>query len=337
MINEGKVGVSRLQGGADIRIRMFDTEGRRGMMYVRGNAYAVSVVDLPTITEGLKSWDKKNWIKSVDVCQLMLVLGRCTSEEQAREYPLPTDVNPKNYQYAHGLTPPMHFVRKRRFEKTSRARLDDIERIERKLNHILAQDRMAKEVKWRVLDHDPREDRETTPESQDDSDAEGEMDVDEQSYFPENQYTNEEATAIEALLEMDDDVPSTAVPSTAPASALPSDSMEPSESSAPTPAAAESSAAEAEDADADDDDNDASSGDDDGVEGGHSEERLQKLERIKDLETKIKQKREQLKTFTNKIMKTKTARAIQDLENDRAMLMRSIGMGNEGGDKSEEE
>jgi TATA-binding protein-associated factor Taf7 len=33
-------------------------------------------VDLPCIVEGMKSWDRRGWYKSADICQMLLVLGR---------------------------------------------------------------------------------------------------------------------------------------------------------------------------------------------------------------------------------------------------------------------
>ena len=58
-IANGKIGERRSDGGADIQMKMFDTAGRRGLLTVRQHKYAMSMVDLPCIIEGMKSWDKK--------------------------------------------------------------------------------------------------------------------------------------------------------------------------------------------------------------------------------------------------------------------------------------
>ncbi|KAL2444378.1 Transcription initiation factor TFIID subunit 7 [Exophiala dermatitidis] len=177
-IEDKTIGKPRAQGGPDIRIRMLDTLGRRGVLIVRGNQYATTMVDLPCIIEGMKSWDKKGCIKSIDISQMLLVLGRCNTDEEAKNYPLPEDVDPKNYQYAHGITAPMKWVRKRRFARTKRARVDDIEAVERRVNALLEADRAAVSTKYQLLDHDPRLDEERYSSGLDgeDDDAEGEYD-----------------------------------------------------------------------------------------------------------------------------------------------------------------
>lgn len=54
-----QVGIPRSQGGADFQIKWLDDEGRRAMVTVKGQLYAAILLDLPTITEGMKTWDKK--------------------------------------------------------------------------------------------------------------------------------------------------------------------------------------------------------------------------------------------------------------------------------------
>lgn len=354
-IANGTVGVSLLQKGADIRLRFLDVNGRRGILIVRGRQYAFTVVDLPTITEGMKSWDKKNFIKSVDVSQMCLVLGRCADDDEARNYPLPPDVNPKNYQYAHGLTAPMRNVRKRRFERTTRTRLDDIEAIERKVNSLLEADAKATDCNWEILDRDPRQDEDEFSEEEYDSDedAAGEED----GYFPpqnghtdttqtqtlDQQYTHEDISALEAMFEDDPDdetaaptlvAPPTSVTTT---TATPAD---PSSSTAPTPAADADVEVDLDlpdadaDADADADDEDPADADaDDDEDSDHeaSDEKAETLVKIKEAEEKIEQEKKKLKGTGNHILKKKIATKITALENDIRMMRRHAGIG-EGGD-----
>ena len=51
-INNGTVGVHTRQGGADIRMRQLDIDGRRGIFYIRGKSYATTMVDLPCLIGG---------------------------------------------------------------------------------------------------------------------------------------------------------------------------------------------------------------------------------------------------------------------------------------------
>ncbi|RMZ83505.1 hypothetical protein DV737_g1543, partial [Chaetothyriales sp. CBS 132003] len=179
-IENGTVGLSKVQGGASIILRMLDTHGRRGVLQVRDHKYATTMVDLPCLIEAIKSWDKKGWIKSIDICQMVLVLGPCRNDDEARNFPLPEGVDPRTYAYAHGITPPMWSVRKRRFDKTKRARVDDIEAVERKVNALLSDDARAVDSSWEIVEGDPdemeRSDGEQYSGTDDDeqSDAEGE-------------------------------------------------------------------------------------------------------------------------------------------------------------------
>ena len=178
-INNGKIGIPRSQGGADVQIRPLDRHGRRSVVTIQGRKYAAAMVDLPCIIEGMKSWDKKSWIKSADICQMLLVLGRIQSDEDAQTYSLPADVNPKTNQYAHGITPPMRWVRKRRFARTNRTQVSDIEAVERKVNQLLQEDAAALHVKHELIDPEQLEQRdhemeEYSGDDYDEEDAEGE-------------------------------------------------------------------------------------------------------------------------------------------------------------------
>lgn len=118
-----------------------DREGRRAIFKIRTKQYAAALVDLPCIVEGMKSWDRRGWYKSADISQMLLVLGPVNNESEALEYPLPRDVecpDDKTLQYAHGLTPPLRWVRRRRFRDRISTRT--IEQVERAVEDLIAQD-----------------------------------------------------------------------------------------------------------------------------------------------------------------------------------------------------
>jgi transcription initiation factor TFIID subunit 7 len=179
-INNGTLGIPRSQGGADVQIKPLDRHGRRAVVSIQQHKYAAAMVDLPCIIEGMKSWDKKGWIKSADICQMLLVLGRIQSDEEAQTFPLPPDVNQKTNQYAHGITPPMRWVRKRRFARTNRTQVSDIEAVERKVNQLLQEDAAALHVKNELIDPEQLEQRDhdieefSGEEYDEEEDAEGE-------------------------------------------------------------------------------------------------------------------------------------------------------------------
>jgi transcription initiation factor TFIID subunit 7 len=349
-IEEGTVGLGPIKGGANVSLRMLDTLGRRGILKIRGNQYATTLVDLPCIIEGMKSWDKKGWIKSIDVCQMLLVLGRCYTDDEARNYPLPPDIDPKNYQYAHGLTPPMKWVRKRRFARTKRARVDDIEATERRVNALLEADRAAISTRYQLLDHDPRLDEERYSSGLEDEDAEGEDD-DMDDYFgldndqqheapmftetPVEDIGQDEVDEFERMLAGDDEEPTVNTnpqaqntlhpPEPADSSfAVTSTSASPMATAAQTPASAA-------DHTSDDDEDGAEDLDDDEREA--KEELNQAKEKIASFEKKIEEHMQGLKGENNAILKRRRAQIIQGLKQDIADLKRKYGL---GGDEDDE-
>ena len=177
VVNNGTFGMPRAQGGADVQIRPLDRHGRRAVVTIQGRKWAAAMVDLPCIIEGMKSWDKKSWIKSADICQMLLVLEPIRSDEEAHTVQLPKDVNPKTNQYAHGITPPMRWVRKRRFARTNRTQVSDIEAVERKVNQLLQEDAAALHVKHELVDPEQLETRDQDMEEYSDEEYDEEEDA----------------------------------------------------------------------------------------------------------------------------------------------------------------
>lgn len=142
--------------GPNVWFRFFDKEGRRGVVCVRGHLYAATMLDLPCIIEGMKSWDKKGWFKTADICQMLLVLGRVKDDDEAKRFPLPREIDQHNWQYPHGLTPPMHWVRKRRFRK--RLNVRTIERVENDVEELTRKDKECKDdggtISYEYIDPD---------------------------------------------------------------------------------------------------------------------------------------------------------------------------------------
>lgn len=366
-IRDGTIGVHRAQGGADIRMRFLDTNGRRGILIVNGHQYATSVVDLPCIIEGMKSWDKKGWIKSMDISQMMLVLGPCASDDEAKNYPLPSDVDPKTFAYAHGITAPMKWVRKRRFARTRRARVDDIESIERKVNALLEADAKALSSTFQVFDHDPRVEQDQYSEVEDDyddeQDAEGEDDI---GYFPrqdsvmvqtpvemDTHVDQDQIDELEAMFNEDDDegaAPNTnghLAPKAANSGLHPPDvndssvavtsaSASPSASVANT--AALTPAGDGNQATSDDDDDDEDDASDKSDSEKDADDNLQQVkDRIADMESKIREQTEMLRRTTNAILKKKLAKKIGELRDDVRMMKVQNGLAAEGdGDDGDE-
>lgn len=148
-IAEKKIGVNPKAGGADVQMKFFHPEGRRAAVTIRGNAYAATLVDLPCIIEGMKSWDKRGWWKSADICQMLWIYQRIGNEDEAKTTPLPGIIDPQTFQYPHGLTAPMHLARKRRFRK--RISRNAIEQVEEAVERLLEDDRRAVSSEYKVI------------------------------------------------------------------------------------------------------------------------------------------------------------------------------------------
>lgn len=185
---EGNFG--RKTGGADVRMRFKTSDGRRAAVSVNGRHYAAVLVDLPCVIEAMKTWDKKGpWMKSMDVCQMLVVMGQIKEEDDALLYPIPNgkgqlnergELDEKTMQWASGITPPLHKVRKRRFRK--RISVRDVMEVEAEVEALIARDEEAEgEPMVELIDENAlrrqrdRENGESGSEeaSDDDEDAEG--------------------------------------------------------------------------------------------------------------------------------------------------------------------
>lgn len=175
----------RSQGGADVSIKPLTRDARRAIVTVQGRLYAASLVDLPCIIEGMKSWDKRGWYKSADICQMLLVLGRIHSEDEALNYPLPKDVDQNTWSFAHGLTPPMRWVKKRRFRERISNRT--IEAVELEVARLIQQDQEAIESpEFEVMDY-AQYNGEMNMAYDDEQDAEGEDEYYDTGMQPQSQ------------------------------------------------------------------------------------------------------------------------------------------------------
>lgn len=206
-ISEKRIGIPVSQGGPNIQMKFFHGDGRRAAVTIRGHPYAATLVDLPCIVEGMKSWDKRGWWKTADICQMLWVFASIKKEEEAKTIPLPKIVDPQTFQYPHGLTPPMHYARKRRFRK--RICRTAIEAVEEAVEKLLAADQAAQESKWEMVDPDAESRRESQAYGEDeyseDEDADAEGEVDDTGYYNnvDNAATSIEIGDLDADLEAD--------------------------------------------------------------------------------------------------------------------------------------
>ena len=336
--------------GADVRMVFLDRNGRKAAVHIRGSLYAAAMVDLPCIVEGMKSWDKKSWYKSVDICQMLLVLGRIKSEDEALRYPLPKGVDAKTMQFAHGLTPPMRQVRTRRFRK--RISRTAIEQVETQVEALLRKDEIAEEeglssevtiIEVGRLTEERNQRLQSEAVRQDtmdfgEADAEGEeddaMDQQEQVIHEEEDSEGLADELVQGMMEDTEevaDVPMPDISVATPEVSMPADSSmsaaSPASAVVETPAATTPSKAATS--------GDEGSSDEDEVSGDEAEEdedameKQQDLQRqraeIQDLEDSIKTQQSELERQQNPIFKRKLLSKIQTLKEELKLRRGAAG------------
>lgn len=338
---------------ADVRLKFLQSNGRRAVLIIRGKLYAATLVDMPCIVEGMKSWDKRGWHKAADICQMLLVLGVVKTESEALTYALPHgEVDHTTFGYAHGLTPPMRWARKRRFRK--RISTHTIEEVEAEVERLFRADTEAvEETKWELLDpgrlnRDGRdESAQTDSEGEDEEqDAEGE-DVDVEGYFgnvlagegDDTLEVDEEALAAEyeaAMQEDDAAEPSGIVVSADVEGETPAESSEAiveaqivTDSEPITPAGHGTTSKEDTGDEESDEDQDEEM-DEDELEQRADLQRAR--EEIADLENAIRDQAAEMEHQQNNILKQKIQKKIESLRDDLELKKKAIG---EGGEDSE--
>lgn len=327
MMETGKIGVNRQAGGASLSLKFFDEESHRAVVTVKGQMFAAVMVDLPTITESMKTWDKKSFLKSADICQMLLVFQPVKTEEEAKRAALPAMMDSASFKWPHGLTPPMHDCVNRRFAKTiSRKEIEDKET---EVERLLSEDAMADRTAWEWVDE--VNDGANGGEDDDDEDAEGEdaegeLD-DSMGYFGDGAAAGgeEDDFDLEADLEAafaDDmvaDTPATGMDFGTPVMTT----------QANTPAAGLHQSIEMDESDESDDDDDD---DDDDDEDLDEDQRAARDEQqgvkdiINDLKKQLNHRRADLEKTQNKILRQRLESQIKQLKSEIELKMSSIGM-----------
>lgn len=344
------IGVPVRDGGADVMLRFVERELRRAVVTVKGRMYAAALVDLPCIVETMKSWDKKGWWKVADIHQMLLVIGRCSNDEEAKNMPLPRGaINPTNYQYAHGLTPPMHWVRKRRFRK--RLIYKDTANIEEEVQKLLEEDERVErdggEASFEIHNHDSIE-RSVEPEAYFDDDAEDdaistiesgydheqvEMDDAEAEAQLQNMF-DEDNEAAESQLVASDNI-TTSPANLADASASFAQVQAGMESAAATPAGAETSAQSSDEDESDEDEDEDGPDVVDEDATAKAQEVQQQMEEIRDLESEVEFQRKKLAGQKNQLLRERAMKQLRSLEEDLRIKKGGLGLGMDEDDDEE--
>ncbi|KAL5357388.1 TAFII55 protein conserved region-domain-containing protein [Aspergillus floccosus] len=327
---------NRLFNKSEFSFKPLTREGRRAIFRIRHKQYAAALVDLPCIIEGMKSWDRRGWYKSADICQMLLVLGPVSNEREALEYPLPSEVeylDDKTLRYAHGLTPPLRWVRKRRFRERISHRT--IEQVEKAVEDLVAQDEASMgPPRYELIDRaalnraeglvQTGEYGEEEEEYDDEQDAEGELEAMDEMF---EDFEDSLAAEMEAALAagVDGEVTeSAAVP--APVDSGVYQAGTPTATKPSTPAA-ESSGDESDDSEGEERREAEEDLDDEQLE--QQRQMQQQREEIAELEALIRAETGRWEKMQNRILKNKLAERIQHLRRDLSLKKVSIGEGDD--------
>ncbi|KAF8587426.1 hypothetical protein K439DRAFT_1630721 [Ramaria rubella] len=141
-----KAMVDRREITKDVWFKFKDS--RRGVFHIGTSTYSSKLVDLPCIVESQKTLDNKNMFKVADICQMLVVEDKLHSEEEISGN---KSFNIDEFIWPHGITPPLHWVRKRRFRKRVNRRT--IETVEQEVERLLGEDANATKVEYELLEN----------------------------------------------------------------------------------------------------------------------------------------------------------------------------------------
>ncbi|SNX82274.1 related to TAF7 - TFIID subunit (TBP-associated factor), 67 kD [Melanopsichium pennsylvanicum] len=125
-------------------------DSRRAVVHVGDSLFSAKLVDLPTITESHKTLDNRQFFKVADITQMLVVEGKIADESQASSSAAGKGFNIEDFIYPHGITPPMHWARKRRFRKRAARRA--IETVEKEVERLLKADKKAEQIEYEMID-----------------------------------------------------------------------------------------------------------------------------------------------------------------------------------------
>ncbi|CCF54839.1 hypothetical protein NDA11_003910 [Ustilago hordei] len=140
--------IQKRQLGDDVWFKFKDS--RRAVVHVGDSLFSAKLVDLPTITESHKTLDNRQFFKVGDIAQMLVVEGKIADESQASASGGGKGFNIDDFIYPHGITPPMHWARKRRFRKRAARRA--IETVEKEVERLLKADKKADQVEYELID-----------------------------------------------------------------------------------------------------------------------------------------------------------------------------------------
>ncbi|ORX73358.1 hypothetical protein DL89DRAFT_220592, partial [Linderina pennispora] len=139
------------------RLEITFRDERNAIVKFEGKQYSATLVDLPTITESYRTVDKKQLLKTADICQMLVI------EKEVADSEIPQLPRARGLDTVHpdGLAPPLTNVRKQRFRK--RMPSTKVDAIEREVLRLLEEDAQAMSIKFEIYDEQGEDGRAGTP------------------------------------------------------------------------------------------------------------------------------------------------------------------------------
>ncbi|KAH3665610.1 hypothetical protein OGAPHI_003798 [Ogataea philodendri] len=131
---------------------------KRAILRINGLIYGGKLVDLPSVVEVQKSVDKKNIFKTIDVCQMLLIVKRLESEKDYKDIPIDME---QGETYPDGLTPPLE-KSKNRFKKRYQQKV--MQTVEDRVQQLLDLDDEAESSTYTFIDPSEEASSYGTPE-----------------------------------------------------------------------------------------------------------------------------------------------------------------------------
>lgn len=313
-LEEGTIGAAKPHT-AKFNIRFLDGKERRAIVSVDGLHFAAVLVDLPTVTEAMKTWDRKSMMKNSDITQMLLCYAEVKNEIDAKTLALPPMAQSAELKWPHGLTPPMHDAVNRRFRKGVSEK--QLVSTTNQVKKLIADDAAALETTFEYLQDD---DDPVSGSGEEDADGED----DEQDYFGHqpsaaNNHEIDLQAMLEAELENDDE--EYEVEAATPATQL--EAATPMTLDATTPAAPMFEASEDENDDGIDEEDISEEDDDDDEDEELDSEELARQAEEREIQQEIvelQKKKEGLETqlngLTNVIMQNRIRVNIQNMNKE---------------------
>ncbi|XP_018336137.1 transcription initiation factor TFIID subunit 7-like [Agrilus planipennis] len=131
-----------------------NSEMNEGVVHLNKKVLNARVFDLPCHVESLKTTDRVDFYKTADISKIVV----CKKEpfennDENNKNVVTSKKNLKKYSYPHGLTPPLKNVRKRRFRKVLKNKIDleDVDEIEKEVLWLLRMDVEAVSSRYELI------------------------------------------------------------------------------------------------------------------------------------------------------------------------------------------